>query len=559
MRRQLRRRSPRLKGGFTLVEILVVLAIFLIVTIMAVPAIMSGLQGRQVTDGARIFTGALAGIRDAAIRQNQPQGIRLMPDPLLTIPAPGQPGAGTIQLAYNRMVSIEPAGDHSEGHVSIGPVPGTRATAGFPPAYPIQPGFPYPFPDSTTLTTNVLMIEEAPFAGGFLNSNPPPNETLVIPNSPTNWYWNVRVGDKIKIGATGRAYTIVGPCTISPWGSGPTEGNPELFVNVGPPGTTSPLTRTIYAPGTPLPTPIRDYNPEFLFLVDGEDDDDDGWIDEGWDGANNNPYMPAHGAIPNPPFGTIPPYTPLPTDNLVTDELFEWEAEKWVGAQSANVLVDGGSGSRSPTPEWVAGSFSSGTHDVPYLIQRRPVPTQGARETMLPVGVVIDATTCSSLAGSGGTDERSRVPITPGSLYVDIMVNPNGSYIPNTIYSTPSGAGTQPFIHFWITDRNDVHPRGSVWGTDASGPIANSTAGQTYQLPMASDAIGGYPPAGKPLAPVLKNDRRLVTFFPRNGLVTTNTIETIPSPNALLPGEGFNVGDVNYPFYKAQLGQREAR
>src|SRR5262245_58613546 len=80
----------RPRGGFTLVEILTVLAIILLVTVIAAPAVYTALNGRQVVDGARVFTGALAGVRDSAIRSNEPRGLRLLPDPNLTIPPPGQ-------------------------------------------------------------------------------------------------------------------------------------------------------------------------------------------------------------------------------------------------------------------------------------------------------------------------------------------------------------------------------------------------------------------------------------------------------------------------------------
>ena len=168
---------------------------------------------------------------------------------------------------------------------------------------------------------------------------------------------------------------------------------------------------------------------------------------------------------------------------------------------------------------------------------------------MLPAGMVIDATTWNS------TQERSRIPIERGSLYCDIMVNTQGNYIQTQAYSTPALAPISPFLHFWLTDRRDVHPVGSL--VDAAGnPILATTASQPYLLPMGPDTPG-YPVRASD--PVLKGDRRLVTMFMGSGLVTTNTIETIPSTNAYQPGEGFNVNDVGAPFMKAQLGLREAR
>lgn len=558
MHRQ-RHRKPGPDRGFTLIEILVVISIILLVSIIAIPVTWSALSGRQVTDAARIFTGALVGARDSAIKYNEPRGIRLMPDPNLTIPPPGTQNAGSIQLVYNRMLPIEPAGDISDGRINIGPVPIPDAT--FPPSYPVPNADGtygvYPFPDVITGTARVLMVEESPYVGGYVTPNG-------APNSPCDWFWTVRVGDKIKIGGTGRSYTVVGPCTINPAGpTAQTQGNPELYVNVGPPGQVSPLKRSYYdSAGNPFP-PVR--NPQFLFVVNGDDDNGNGWVDEGWDGVNQNPFPP-----PTAPL-TGTGRSPQPTDDGIADNLIEWETETWVGAFPP-VLVDPNvAPGVSPSALWALATAQHNIVDATYIIERRPVPTAGAREIALPAGTVIDATTWNSTA------ERSRLPIDPGSLTCDVMLTSNGRYIPTTVYSSPSSASQVPFLHFWLTDRKDVYPDGTLWGTSGTpalgnpNPSATSTTNpQFYRLPMTSDAMGPgpggvlvsggfYPPATSPTFPVLKGDRRLVTLFGQSGLIVVNTIETVVAPNATIPPEGFNVSDVNTPFYKAQAGQREAR
>ncbi len=372
------------------------------------------------------------------------------------------------------------------------------------------------------------------------------------------------MGDKIKIGGTGRAYTVVGPLTISPWGD-PTKGtlgNPELFVNVGAPGAKSPLVRSYCATNVPMTNPptftqVTTANPEFLFVVNGEDDDKDGLVDSGWDGFD----------------GTARSGGPFP-DGFV-DDLAEWETEVWVSANVGASILDLGAATAtntSPTNDpadpnnWLKTNWQSAVMDHTYSIQRRPVPSAGAREVLLPSGVVIDATSSSGIAtGVFATNERSRLPIQPGSLYVDIMLNPNGLYIPTTVYSTPTSTGAAPFLHFWITDRNDVFPIGSVWGAGNANPSNTATA-TYYNLPMTSDAAGpnplgttpNYPPTGQPTAPLLKNDRRLITLFGQSGMVVTNTIDSVPALG-FIPGEGFNTLDVSQPFYKAQLGQREVK
>src|SRR5262245_61925698 len=116
------RRSSR--KGFTLVEILVVVAIVLITSVVVLSQVLPALAESQVSESARILQAALSGARDAAIRANAPRGIRLLPDPILTTPtfatATATNLAGSATLAYSRIQQIELAPDYSEGLVSIG-------------------------------------------------------------------------------------------------------------------------------------------------------------------------------------------------------------------------------------------------------------------------------------------------------------------------------------------------------------------------------------------------------------------------------------------------------
>jgi prepilin-type N-terminal cleavage/methylation domain-containing protein len=512
--------SPRARG-FTLVELLVVVVIVLLVSAVTLPTVLPALSQRQVNESARILQAALVGIRDAAIRANEPRGLRLLLDPVLTQPplvsiqamgvGTSNAQAGSLMLAYNRFVPIEPAGDYTEGHVSLSgksglhPIPPTlspisavwNTISGFPPVYPWNnpptPGSaPNPaiaYPCYQGAAGRVLMVEEELFVGG----PPKPNDTnpVLLPNSPTSWFWNIRVGDKIRIGDSGRYYTVVGPMNITPTRSDPQTDstgllrNPEMFVNVGPPGTPSPLARTWqYANGT------TSQNPEFLFVVNGQDDNQDGYVDNGWNGIDED-------FIGGP--DNIEEWLPPPTNTV-----WPGEAEVFVGA-------------------------THGVIDQSYTIARRPVPTQGAREVALPPGVVIDATSWNN------TQERSRLPIDPNTLYVEVMMNPSGQVIPTTAYSTPvipglSGLQTS-FFHFWLAERQDVHEMGEL----------TVAPGQIYHLPM---------PAGTPnytQTIALKGERRLVTLFTKNGLLTSDTIEN------------FNVTDINRPFQDAQLGMRETK
>ena len=265
--------------------------------------------------------------------------------------------------------------------------------------------------------------------------------TSGFPNSPTSWFWNIRVGDKIQINNAGLWYTVVGPMAVTPFNG----GNTEMFVNVGPPGTTSPLQ-------------VGNFNPEFLFLVNGQDDNGNGWVDEGWDNVDNN-------------------------GNGSTDELLEWEGETWQGA-----IV-----SHSPP----------GIQNSVYSIQRRPAPTTNAREVSLPTNVVIDATTW------GTSQERSRLPINQFTGYVDILVYPSGTIVPTTIYSSPASltmGGT--FLHFWLAERSDV-----------AAPTSNSLiANAAPFLPLPKGLFPTLFSSGAEL----KGEYRLITLNARTGQLSTD-------------------------------------
>jgi prepilin-type N-terminal cleavage/methylation domain-containing protein len=357
-------------SGFTLMELLVVILIAGIVAVLVGPVLFHGSMNNR--EAARLLHGALAGARDAAIGHNAPRGIRLMPDPSIPIRrlANNQVDPSAL-LCASRIVPIEPGPDYSEGRVSIGNAP-------FPP----PPGFPPSYLGSKTdvypCYWKVLMVEECP-------SDP---KTGLL-NSPTSWFWNVRIGDRIRLNDTGSWYTVVGPMTTP---------NEELFVNCGTPGVDfpgkkSPLKR-FYG---------RVVEVEFLFLVNGRDDNGNGYIDEGFDGEDNN----ADGVI---------------------DDLGEWEVETWGNP-----------------------AIRTSTVNHPYTLARRPVPSPGRPDVALPSSVVIDLSTW------GTTRERSRLPVNALSGSVEILLTPRGDVVPTTIYSSPTSVGmSSTLYHFWLADRSDL-------------------------------------------------------------------------------------------------------
>jgi prepilin-type N-terminal cleavage/methylation domain-containing protein len=459
------RRRGSAGRGFTLIELLVVLLIILLVSAVTLPVVLPALQHRQVGEGARLLQAVLAGSRDAAVRANAPRGIRLLSDPTLN-----QAGGA---FASNRLIPIEPGPDYSEGRIAIKGTlntnPPNTIYGGVQPAVPAEPPW-------------ALRIEEERF------------DTQGLPAARTSWFWNLRLGDKIRLGESGRYYTIVGPYWTS---------NPELFVNVGPPGTMSPIVRFYNA------TP---FDVEYLLVSNGQDDNQNGYVDEGFDGIDNN----NNGHV---------------DWNFNLDAL-EFELESFVG------------------PQLIAGTFTN----QPYHVQRRPVPSPGAREVTLPSDVVIDMTTLvNPLTGQlNPNSERSRLPIDLMTGYVDILIAPNGQVMQAAASSNAAPPVVLPFYHFWIAERADVFE-----------PVPPANASIPYWLPMPQGARN-YPHPNDPNPRFLKGERRLVTLFPRTGQITTNSIENFDTnPQLTYSQPPFSVNPpppyyfANMPFLDAQAGLRE--
>ena len=315
------------RPGFTLIELLVVILIILLVSAVTLPSIISAISHRQVSEAARVLQAALVGARDSAIHNNAISGIRLLPDPTIngintnaSSPLYGMLDP-TLPLAMNRIVPLEAAPDYDEGKVSI--IKDVVSPFAVAPVYP-YPSVPNPITPSVSMS--VLMVEECP-------ADTTTNPNTFTPNEPTSWFWNIRIGDKIRISNAGQYYTVIGPMV---------QANPELFVNDGPAGSPTQLVRT-YSNGTTSAT----VHVEYLFLVNGQDDDNDGFVDNGWDGVDND----QDGNIDIVP-GVATSYN-------------EWtETEKWLGSlasglQSVNATVT----SLPPAPPPTTGSLEPVLHD----------------------------------------------------------------------------------------------------------------------------------------------------------------------------------------------------
>jgi hypothetical protein len=412
-----------------------VIIIILAVSAIALPGVLIVIGERHMSESNQLVQGSLAGARDAAIHANAPRGIRLLPDPMFPLVRlssgqidPAQP------LVANRIVPLESAPDYSEGKLDFYAAANYVWRNGTPPPYPGSHGSaPYRFYPVS------FMVGGVPFDLRWLDlegrlHNPNVlcvTESLSLLDPPTSWFWNIRLGDKIRLADSTVYFTVVGPMTV-----GAASGNSELFVNDGPPGSISQLTKA----GKPV---------EYLFLVNGTDDDGNGFVDDGWDGVDNNRA-----------FGV--------------DDLDEWESENWL-----------------PPPALLRSSQS-------YTIRRRPVPGSGTREVALPSSVVIDLTTW------GTTTERSRLPVNAYTGSVDILLNPDGTVVPTTLYSSPSSVGIGgSFLHFWLADRADV--------------ATPSTGLGISLLPMPATT------PGYASVPVLKSSQTLITLDGKSGRVATTT------------------------------------
>jgi prepilin-type N-terminal cleavage/methylation domain-containing protein len=504
--------------GFTLVELLVVIAIIALISAIALPTILPALNERRVSESARVLQAILAGTRDAAIRNNAPRGIRLLPDPVFN----GQLLNGQYNpLASNRIIPIEPGPDYTDGLVIYSST----------------------FPQNTQ---GYLALQESPYTLTSTGS--------YIPNNPTSWSFNIRQGDKIRFNDAGPYYTIAGPVNGYPYG--PATGGPANTERVIACFQNNKPVPPIWAQG-------NGWVGEYLFLTNGIDDNGNGWIDESCDGIDNDGdgiTDPGFNGLDDNGDGQIDEPTELQLGINLGNGLgiysgTEFEQEVFLGAQAA----------QAPS-------------NTAYTIIRRPVVSPGARETTLPAGIVIDLTTYNISAAINPAlyqanpalpvllPERSRVPVDAFTGYVDIMIDQTGRVI--TPGAGMDGGGTYgnsplsntPFYHFWLTEREGVVPplfqykmvgnvTTNIPNPNPSFGLAGTSTNYVLPLPQGTtnpptNSVIYTPPPGV-LTPYLTGERRLVTLFVKTGQITSNSIMN------------FNVYDTNAPFYDAQAGTKE--
>ncbi len=339
------------KAGFTLIELLVVILIILLVSAVTLPTVLPALQHQQVSEAARILQAELQRSRDLASRSNVPQGIRFLRDKALT-------DSGRPVLAYNSFVAIEASPSYSEGLVSnVVAVPA------------------YTGPNPTGLT----VYGPTNGARGLL--------------APTGWYWNIRLGDKIRFNNSGPAYTIVGPVSVN---------SAEGFINEG-------------APGTPASGPGGS---EILELTNGVDDNKNGWTDEPYDGVEP-------GLAPG-----LPPATPIRPRETETPI-------QTIPAPSTYVIT------RRPTVSPRARVISLPS-DVVIDATGYNAPYNVASPERSRLGNLVPTTVAT------GGDKPQFFD------FIDILFTPGGQVLSNSPYAGSATLPTVPFYHFWLTERDGV-------------------------------------------------------------------------------------------------------
>jgi prepilin-type N-terminal cleavage/methylation domain-containing protein len=448
--------DTRKRGGFTLTELLVVIAIVLIVSAATIPVALGVLGDQEISDAASTVQAAFTLSRDTAVKDVKPVGLRLLPDPMFNRDPSAFLGG---QMASNRLLALQVPNNYSEGSA----IPATTP--------------PVPVPQSVGLPVNVIRI-------GVTEKKFTMVAGVPIPDPPTGWYDNIRQGDKIRFNDAGALYVVAGPNQA--FIAAGNVINPERYVNADLDPAQAGVQRSL---------PTNAYA-EYLYLVNGRDDDGDGYTDESYDGIDNNNdgiFDPGFNGIDDDGangiddpaemlfsrIGGVPRYDLY--DATTGLKIAEYEPETWINRLPMPVAV---------TP------FTS------YSIARRPLPAAGSREISLPPSIVIDLTT-SNLGYA--FSERSRVPLDPATGYVDLLIYPNGQIVPSTPYGNFAAMADFPNYLLWLAEREEIfEPEPYV--VDTSPTAVN----QCY-LPMPRNT------PNYTLQRFLEGQRRIVVLSPNSG------------------------------------------
>lgn len=121
------RSTPRhtaVRSGLTLIELLIVVTIFLVLTTFTVVAVDFTFEAERVSSGARQVQSLLEGARDRAIRAREPRGVRFLLDPdpangrmvssMVYVGAADSWSQGTIELRREDVAPADGAADSED-------------------------------------------------------------------------------------------------------------------------------------------------------------------------------------------------------------------------------------------------------------------------------------------------------------------------------------------------------------------------------------------------------------------------------------------------------------
>ncbi len=223
IRRATLRRTPHHSSGFTLIELMIVVALLILIASMTVSAINLNTNYDKVRAGSRQVQSYLAGARDRAIYSKAPRGVRFLLDPTnnrtvssMVFIAPTDPWTqGTIQLER-----LDANNDNNADNY-------TPATPNNPPAVIVR-GFDNELTSSGYYPTEWVSL----YRQGMLKDG----ARIRIPANEGTWYTVTNTAQLASAGASGSG---VGPpprlrLTTDYIRAGDTDGNSVAAFRAGP-------------------------------------------------------------------------------------------------------------------------------------------------------------------------------------------------------------------------------------------------------------------------------------------------------------------------------------
>ncbi len=234
------RRTLRHSAGFTLIELMVVVALLVLIASMTVAAINLNVNNDKVRAGSRQVQSYLAGARDRAIYSKAPRGVRFLLDPTnnrtvssMVFIAPTDPWTqGTIQL---ERLDADNSGPPADNWNSV--------TTPNPPAIVVRGFDNDPNYTSATPTDWVNLYNQGLLTNGA---------RIRIPADNGNWYTVTNTAQLASASLPGFSGTYYPPrlqLTVGYASAGNTDGQSIAAFNQG----TGPQTYSLELPPTVLP------------------------------------------------------------------------------------------------------------------------------------------------------------------------------------------------------------------------------------------------------------------------------------------------------------------